>query len=58
MWNYPGRLRVNCIAVYRTQQGEKTMRMKFGIAVVAALLAAPVAVHAQGVIGGMQRGAG
>ena len=33
------------------------MRMKFGIAVVAALLAAPVAVHAQGVIGGMQRGA-
>ena len=33
------------------------MRMTFGIAVVAALLAAPVAVHAQGVIGGMQRGA-
>ena len=33
------------------------MRMKFGIVVVAALLAAPVAVHAQGVIGGMQRGA-
>ena len=33
------------------------MRKKFGIAVVVALLAAPVAVHAQGVIGGMQRGA-
>ena len=33
------------------------MRMKFGIVVVVALLAAPVAVHAQGIIGGMQRGA-
>ena len=33
------------------------MRKEFGIAVVVALLAAPVAVHAQGVIGGMQRGA-
>ena len=33
------------------------MRGKFGIAVVVTLLVAPVAVHAQGVIGGMQRGA-
>ena len=33
------------------------MRKKFGIAVVVALLAAPVVVHAQGIIGGMQRGA-
>jgi len=33
------------------------MRKKFGIAVVVALLATPVAVHAQGIIGGMQRGA-
>ena len=33
------------------------MRKKFGIAMVVALLAAPVVVHAQGIIGGMQRGA-
>ena len=33
------------------------MRKKFGIAMVVALLGAPVAVHAQGIIGGMQRGA-
>jgi hypothetical protein len=33
------------------------MRKKFGIAVVVALLAAPVVVHAQGIIGGMHRGA-
>ena len=33
------------------------MRRTFGIAVVVTLLVAPVAVHAQGAIGGMQRGA-
>jgi len=33
------------------------MRKKFGIAVVAALLATSVAVHAQGIFGGMERGA-
>jgi hypothetical protein len=33
------------------------MRKKFGIAVVAGLLTAPVAVHAQGIFGGMERGA-
>jgi len=33
------------------------MRKKFGIAVVAALLAAPITAHAQGVFGGMERGA-
>ena len=33
------------------------MRKKFGIAMVVALLAPPVVVHAQGIIGGMQRGA-
>src|ERR1700730_5494383 len=39
------------------QQGNMTMRKKFGIAVVVGLLATPVAVQAQGVIGGMERGA-
>jgi hypothetical protein len=34
-----------------------TMRKKFGMAIVAALLAVPVAVHAQGIFGGMERGA-
>ena len=33
------------------------MRKKFGMAIVAALLAVPVAVHAQGIFGGMERGA-
>ena len=33
------------------------MGNKFGIAMVVALLVAPVVVHAQGIIGGMQRGA-
>ena len=32
------------------------MRKKFGMAMVAALLAAPVAVHAQGIFGGMEYG--
>jgi hypothetical protein len=34
-----------------------TMRKKFGMVMVAALLATPVAVHAQGIFGGMERGA-
>ncbi|MGH6838687.1 MAG: hypothetical protein ACREDT_07775 [Methylocella sp.] len=33
------------------------MQKKFGIAVVTALLASPLAVQAQGVFGGMERGA-
>jgi hypothetical protein len=37
------------------QSGGVTMRKKFGIAVVVGLRAAPVAVHAQGIFGGMER---
>ena len=33
------------------------MRKKFGMAIVAALLAVPVVAHAQGIFGGMERGA-